>query len=736
MAIQGNQTISEVNLSKKRKIGMGKPRGRKSIGLKVAISLLVSVLLESGGIVQITLARKGISYPVTKKVTLVDTLHGVVVEDPFRWLERDEAPEVREWEDAQEELTRSILDSLPAHAEILARLKQLWTYPNQGVPERYGNRYFFWRTDGVQDHWVFCVQESLGGKSKVLIDPNGLSKEKSLSLDYAQPSEDGELVAYGLSEEGRENPVLRVLKVKTGEVLPDSLGGWRQGGVSWTHDNKGFFYSRNPMPGSVPQGDEVYYRQVYYHRLGARPSEDLLIFSYPEKKEVWCGVSVSEDGRYLLAYAAFGKGNELWVKDLLQGGDFLPIATGFENSYTGSIIEGKLILQTDWKAPHGRVFLVDLTNRARENWKEIIPEQDDVLEDCEPIAGKLYVLYTHNTYTRLQIFTLEGEFKREIKLPTLGSARVYGRWKGKEVFVTFSSFAFPPVIYRYDFDRDTLEEFYRAPIKADVSDVVVKQVWYKSKDGTQIPMYILYKKDIVLDDKNPTLLVGYGGFRISMKPYFSSNLILWLERGGVYALPAIRGGGEFGEQWHRAGMLGNKQNVFDDFIAAAEWLIRNHYTAPERLAIRGGSNGGLLVGAVEVQRPELFKAVICQVPLLDMLRYHLFSIARYWIAEYGCAENPEQFKYLLAYSPYHNVREGVGYPATLIVAGAKDARVDPMHARKMTARLQEATSGDGPILLSIRRKSGHGVEMAKSRAMKEEADIWTFLMWQLGMLEN
>ncbi len=708
--------------------------------MEAAICLLLSVVLGTIAIIPKVTAQpipeKRILHPETRRETVVDTLHGTIVKDPYRWLEQGDSPEVKEWEDTQDGLTRSRLDSLPIRKEVLARLKELWTYPNQGVPSKYGERYFFWRTDGVQERWVFCVQESLGGESKVLIDPNGLSEEKTISLDYAQPSEDGEWVAYGLSEEGTENPVLRILDVNTEEILPDSLGGWRQGGVSWAHDNKGFFYCRYPTPGSVPKGDEVYYRKVYYHRLGAPTSEDSLIFEYPEKKEVWCGASVSEDGRYLTAYANLGGKNELYIKDLSKGGDFVPIVTGFKNSYWGSIIEGKLILQTDWNAPHNRVFSVNLNNPARKKWIEIIPEQKDVLRYCNPIAGRLYTVYSHNTYTRLKIYTLRGEYVRELKLPTLGAAGVHGRWRDKNIFVTFSSFAFPPVIYRYDFKRDTLEEFFRPPIRADVSDIVVKQVWHKSKDGTQIPMYVIHNRGIVLDGTNPTLLTGYGGFRISMRPQFSSNLIFWLEKGGVYTLPGIRGGYEFGEQWHKAGMLDKKQNVFDDFIAAAEWLIKNGYTNPEKLAISGGSNGGLLVGAVEVQRPELFKAVICQAPLLDMLRYHLFSVARYWITEYGSAEDPKQFKYLLAYSPYHNMKVGARYPATLLVAGTKDARVDPMHARKMTARLQHATTGDGPILLSLRRKSGHGVEMAKSRAMSEEADVWTFLMWQLGMIRD
>lgn len=712
-------------------------KGRKGLMMEVAICLLVLVMLGMVVIIakaQQPVSEKRILYPETKRETVVDTLHGTIVKDPYRWLEQGDSLKVKKWENAQDGLTRSILDSLPIRKEVLARLKGLWTYPNQGVPSKYGGRYFFWRTDGVQERWVFCVQETLGGEYRVLIDPNILSEEKTISLDYAQPSENGEWVAYGLSEEGTENPVLHILDVSTGEILPDSLGGWRQEGVSWTHDNKGFFYNRNPAPGSVPQGDEVYYRKVYYHRLGAPTNEDSLIFEYPEKKEVWCGASVSEDGRYLMAYANLGGKNELYVKDLSIGGDFVPIITGFENTYWGSVIEGKLILQTNWNAPHNRVFSVNLDKPARKNWREIIPEQEDVLRYCSPTAGRLYAVYSYNTYAKVKVFTLRGEYVRELKLPTLGAAGVHGRWRDKEIFVTFSSFAFPPAIYRYDFKKGSLEEFFRPPIRADVSDIIVKQVWYRSKDGTEIPMYVIHNRGIALDGGNPTLLSGYGGFRVSMRPHFSSNRIIWLERGGVYALPGIRGGYEFGEEWHKAGMLENKQNVFDDFIAAAKWLIKNGYTNPEKLAISGGSNGGLLVGAVEVQRPELFKAVICQVPLLDMLRYHLFSVARYWITEYGSAEDPDQFKYLYKYSPYHNVKEGVRYPATFIVAGGKDARVDPMHSRKMTVRLQQATSGRAPILLSIRRKSGHGLEMTRSRAINEAADVWTFLMWQLGMM--
>jgi prolyl oligopeptidase len=683
-----------------------------------------------------TVSLLGIRYPETRREAVIDTLHGIPVADPYRWLEDGDSPEVQAWEDAQNSLTRSVLDSLPVRAEVLARVKELWTYPEQTAPARYGSRYFFWRTDGVQERWAFCVQETLGGSYRVLIDPNTLSERSDVSLSYAAPSEDGNWVAYGLSEEGTEDPVLHVMNVNTREVLPDSVGGWRQAGVSWTHDNAGFFYTRKPAPGTVPDGDEFYYRRVYYHAIGTLASEDLLVFGYPQRREASCGAEVSEDGRHLLVSVWFGIGNELYLRDLQGSGDFVPITTGFEHYYHGTILDGKLVLRTDEGAPRGHVFSVDVHAPAAANWKEIIPEQDDVLRHLNAVDGKLYAAYSHDTYTRLKVFSLEGEFLRGIDLPTVGSAAVSGRWKGRDVFVAFSSFAFPRTIYRYQFESDTLTELFRPSVEADFSDVVTKLVWYESKDGTSIPMYVMHERGLTLDGSNPTILSGYGGFRSSIAPYFSPRRMVWLERGGVIARPGIRGGAEFGEEWHRAGMLENKQNVFDDFIAAAEWLIDNRYTSPQRLALSGGSNGGLLVGAVGVQRPELFRAVWCGVPLLDMLRYHRFSIARYWIGEYGSAEDPEQFTYLYAYSPYHNVKEGVEYPATLIDVGSRDARVDPMHGRKMAATLQQGTTGDGPIILSVRRESGHGVEMAKSRRMEEVADLYTFLMWQLGMLDE
>jgi prolyl oligopeptidase len=674
-------------------------------------------------------------YPAARREAVTDTLHGMPVADPYRWLENSDSPDVVAWEDAQNVLTRSVLDSIPARSEILARVRELWSHPDQSPPMKYGERHFFWRTDGFQERWVFCVQETLGSSWRVLIDPNALSEKRDVSLSYAAPSEDGNLVAYGLSEEDTENPVLHVLDVNTARTLPDTVAGSRQDGVSWTHDGAGFFYSRNPAPGTVPEGDEVYYRKVYYHALGSPASDDALVFEYPGKKEAWCGADVSEEGRYLLVHVFFGVGNELYVKDLEAGGEFLPVVTGFDHTWVGAVIGTTLLLQTDWNAPRGRVLAVDLDRPAREHWQELVPEGDDVLEGFALAAGRLYLTYSHNTYARLEVLAVDGTLRREIRLPTAGSARVSGRWKGDEAFISFSSLAFPRAIYRYDFGADSLVEFFRPPIAADFSDMLAGLVWYDSKDGTRIPMYLIHRRGIPLDGTNPTLLSGYGGFRAGIAPRFSATRAVWLERGGVLALPGLRGGSEFGEEWHRAGMLENKQNVFDDFIAAGEWLVANGYTSPEKLAISGGSNGGLLVGAVEVQRPDLCKAVWCGSPLLDMVRYHLFSVARYWIGEYGSSEDPTEFKYLYAYSPYHNVADGVAYPATLVGIGSRDARTDPMHARKMVAALQHATVGDGPILLSVRRESGHGVEMAKTRAMNEVADRYAFLMWQLGVVE-
>ncbi len=494
--------------------------------------------------------------------------------------------------------------------------------------------------------------------------------------------------------------------------------------LSVDKDDKGFFIL-------LPTCEKV-----YLHKLGENPENDELIFQRPDMKELGFGMQISNDDRYLVIYGYLGSSrkNEVYFKDLNNHGEIDTLISGFNNYYEGDIIDSILYLRTNENAPNFKIIAINLKNPNPDSAKEIISESDDMLSSFAIINNMLVVKYLHNAHSRVKIFDINGSFIKELEFPTLGSVgKPTGRWKDDEMFLSFSSFTYPRTIYRYDFNTGVLTEIYRDPVKVDPSGYVTKQVWYNSKDGTPVSMFIVHKEGMNLNGNNPALLTGYGGFTINETPYFSSSNYIWLENGGIFCLPNLRGGGEYGEKWHRDGMLENKQNVFDDFIAAAEWLISQGYTSPEKLAIRGGSNGGLLVGAALVQRPDLFKAVICSVPLLDMVRYHKFLIARYWIPEYGSSEDPEQFEYIYAYSPYHHVVKGTAYPAVFLKAGESDMRVHPSHARKMAAALQNATSSEAPILLDIERKTGHGQGQPISMQIEKYADNYAFLFWQLGI---
>ncbi len=677
-----------------------------------------------------------ITYPSTRTVNVIDTLHGVPVADPYRWLEPSDSPEVGKWTDQENALTRSLLDAQPSREKIKERIKELWDYPRTSAPARYGKRYFFSKNSGLQNQAVLYVRDGLDGEPKVLIDPNTFSTDGTLAMDWKYISYDGSMIAYGVSASGSEDATLRVMNVNTGEVLPLEITRCKYASVAWEKDNSGFFYTRLPILGTVASGDENYHQRLYYHKMGTELSADSLVYERPEQKELGIGVGMSEDYRYLIiqVYAGTGQTNEVYYMDLTKRDGIQPIVTGFKSSYTCQIADDKIYIHTRENAPNFKVMVADMSDPRQGNWKELIPEGADALQDVRLINHSLVLQYLHNAYSILRVHGLDGKQISEIPLPTMGDVSgVSGRWDDPLMFFGFSSFAYAPTIMKYDM-RDGKPVIYeQSPVKFDPELYETKQVWYPSKDGTKISMFIISKKGLKLDGNNPTLLYGYGGFSINMTPYFSATLLLWLDHGGVYALTNLRGGNEYGENWHQAGMLAKKQNVFDDFIAAAEWLIANKYTSKEKLAIEGASNGGLLVGAVMVQRPDLFKAVICDVPLLDMIRYQLFLIARFWVPEYGSSEDSSQLKYLLAYSPYHNIKKGVSYPATLIKAGESDGRVDPAHARKFAAALQSANGGTNPALLLIERKAGHGQGKPIGMQMDDVADTWSFLFWQLGM---
>ncbi|WP_211197669.1 prolyl oligopeptidase family serine peptidase [Pyrinomonas methylaliphatogenes] len=665
-------------------------------------------------------------------------MHGVEIVDPYLWLEDGESGRVRRWTEEQNAWTRAHLDALPKREEIKRRLGELLSIGNISPPVPRKGRYFYTRREGQQNQPILYVRDGLHGRDRVLIDPNGLSPDGTVALDWWYPSPDGKLLAYGLSRNGDERSTLYILDVDTGRNLTEAIPNTRAASVAWLPDSSGFFYTRFPAPGSVPKGEENYHRRVFLHKLGTDPTKDEEIYRREERPSEWPSVELSRDGRWLLISVGRGwAANDLYIRDLRrEDARLIPVAEGREAIFDGAVIGDKLYIRTTEGAPHGRILVVDAANPRRDAWREVVPESAAAtIESFAIIGGKIFVNRLERASSRLSVYTLDGKLEDELKLPTLGSiGGVTGEEDGTEAFFGFSSFAFPPTVYRYDLrgKRTDRWESVEAP-GVDPRSVEVKQVFYPSKDGTRVSLFLVYRKDLRFDGDRPTLLYGYGGFNISLTPSFNRGLYLWLEHGGVYAVANLRGGGEYGEEWHRAGMLERKQNVFDDFIAAAEHLIRERVTNPKRLAIQGGSNGGLLVAAALTQRPDLFRAVVCQVPLTDMLRYHRFLIAKLWIPEYGSADDPQQFKYLYAYSPYHRVRKGERYPATLITTAESDTRVDPLHARKFAAALQAANASENPILLRVETKAGHGAGKPLSKQLEEATDIWSFLFWRLGL---
>ncbi|MCP4229378.1 MAG: S9 family peptidase [bacterium] len=524
------------------------------------------------------------------------------------------------------------------------------------------------------------------------------------------------------------------MDVDTGEILPDTLRGQKQIYASWLPDNEGFYYYAKPLPGEVPLGEEKYWTAAYYHKLGTDAEEDIKVFYHDEVKEYFHYATVSEDGKYAVYYRATFNSNEVFFKEIGSDGPLTSLATGFDAEYRVDIIDDSIYIVTDSEAPMFKTFVTDIGKPEREHWREFIPEDNNArLNYLVPVAGRLYAVYEEKAHTVIRVFDGDGGYLRDVALPILGNATVSGLWSKTEVWVNFTSFTYPHTYFRYDFDDDILMEYWRYPIEVDVDSFTAEQVWYDSKDGTPVSMFLIHRKDLKRNGNNPVLLTGYGGFNNSITPYFSGLNVAWLEAGGMIAKPNLRGGGEYGREWHEAGMREKKQNVFDDFIAAAEWLIADGYTCPGKLAIRGGSNGGLLVGAVTVQRPELFAVVSCTVPLLDMIRFHKFDFANVWTEEYGSPDDPDDFKYIYKYSPYHNVVDGADYPAMMITASENDARVNPLHARKMIARMQESDPDGEPILYRIQRDSGHGYGTTLSALIEQYAEEYAFLMYRLGM---
>jgi prolyl oligopeptidase len=672
-----------------------------------------------------------------------DYFHGTKVVDNYRWLEDGTSLETQKWVAEEMAYTRDMLDPLPGREAIHKRLTELLSIGSVGVPQIGGKYYFYTHREGMQNQPVLYVREGIEGKDRVLVDANQLSADGTVALDWFDPSEHGKYLVYGTSQSGSEMSTLHILETATGKLLPDTIERTRAASIAWMPDNSGFYYTRYPKKGDVPEGQEMYNRRVFYHELGTDPETDTKIFGEGRDPEDWPSVNLDNDGRLLLITVAQGwTKSELFLMDLKKGTPPTRITIGKNFLYSGSVYNGRLYIVTNEDAPRYRMFMAEAGNYEHDDWKEIIPQTDAVLQGAAAWGGKIFAQYEQNASSQLKIFDLNGTKLRDLGLPALGTVfGSSGKWNHDEIFYGFQSFTFPPTIYRYD-SKSGANATEWAKVDApsiDPAAYEVAQEWCTSKDGARVPMFIVYKKGLKKDGKNPTLLTAYGGFNVSLTPAFSRSAYLWMEHGGVYAVANLRGGAEFGEDWHRAGMLDKKQNVFDDMIAAAEHLISEKYTDKDHLAIQGGSNGGLLMGAMITQRPDLFRAVVCQVPLLDMLHYQDFQIAKLWIPEYGSAENPAQFKWLYAYSPYHHVKAGTEYPAILFMTADTDTRVDPMHAKKMAALMQaEAKNGSSrtrPILLRIESKAGHGAGKPVTKQIEEFTDMYEFLFWQLGVKE-
>ena len=696
--------------------------------------------------------------PVAEIKPVADMFHGTRVVDNYRWLENGNSAATQQWVAQEMAYTRGVLDHLAGRDAIQKRLTELLSIGSVTPPILAGHHYFYTRREGMQNQPILYVRDDFREKTKesrasekaegpdrVLVDANQLAADGTIALDWYQPSENGKYVAYGTSPSGSEMSTLHIIETKTGTLLPDTIERTRAASVAWKLDNSGFYYTRYPKKGDVPAGQEMYNRHVFYHSLGDDPGQDdQPIFGEGRDPEDWPSVSLSNDGRWLLINVSQGwTKSELFLMDLKKGTPPTRVTTGKDFLYGGEVYNDKLYITTNEDAPRYRVFVVDVGNYDRSAWKEIIPQSDAVLQGVAVFGGKLFAQYEQNATSQLKIFDLDGKKLTDLALPAIGSIfGTTGRWDRNELFYGFQSFTFAPTIYRYDLKDGSTSLWTKVDAPSiDPSAYEVHQEWFNSKDGTHVPMFIVHKKGLRSEmektGKNPTLLTAYGGFNVSLTPTFSRTAYLWMEHGGIYAVANLRGGAEFGEDWHRAGMLDKKQNVFDDMIAAAEHLIAEKYTDKNHLAIQGGSNGGLLMGAMITQRPDLFRAVVCQVPLLDMLHYQDFQIAKLWIPEYGSSENPDQFKWLYAYSPYHHVQPGTEYPAILFMTADTDTRVDPMHAKKMAAEMQaEAKNGSSrtrPILLRIESKAGHGAGKPVTKQIEEFTDIYSFLLWQLGV---
>lgn len=677
------------------------------------------------------------NYPETRKDTVVDDYFGTKIADPYRWLEDDNSEETKKWVEAENDFTFAYLNKIPFKDKIKKRLEEIWNYEKVSAPSKKGNYYYFYKNDGLQNQYVLYRTKELGKKAEVFLDPNTFSKDGTVSLGGVSFTKDGSLVAYQISEGGSDWRKVIILNAETKKQSEDTLYDIKFSGLAWRGD-EGFYYSSydKPKEGSRLSGLTQYHK-LYFHKLGTPQKEDKLIFGGNEQKRRYIGAYLTEDQRFLVISAAEStSGNELYIKDLsAKNSKIIPVMTGFDSDIGIVDNEGsKLFISTNYKAPNNRLVEVDASEPQAQNWKDVIPETENVLS-VNTGGGYIFASYMVDVKSQVIQYDYNGNKIREVKLPAIGTVYGFGAKKDdEELYYTFTSFTYPSTIFKYDIEKGKSELYWKPNIKFNPDDFETKQVFYNSKDGTKVPMFIVYKKGIELNGKNPTYLYAYGGFNISLKPGFDLRKLVWLENGGIYAQPNLRGGGEYGEKWHKAGTKMNKQNVFDDFIAAAEYLFKEKYTTSNYMAIAGGSNGGLLIGAVMTQRPDLAKVALPAVGVMDMLRYHKFTAGAGWASDYGTSEESEEmFKYLLNYSPLHSIKDSVNYPATLITTADHDDRVVPAHSFKFAATLQEKAKSNNPLLIRIETNAGHGAGTPTSKQIEQIADKFAFAWYNMGI---
>lgn len=696
-----------------------------------------TILLLSGIMVMsCTPQQKKLTYPKAEKVDTVDVYFGTEVADPYRWLENDTSAATAAWVEAENKVTNEYLAQIPFRKQLLERLTNLANYEKIGAPFKKHGKYYFYKNDGLQNQSVLYVQDSLEGEPRVFLDPNKLSDDGTVALTGLSFSHDGKYAAYTISRSGSDWTEIYVLDTVTGQLLDDHIEWAKFTGAAWQGD--GFYYSAYDAPVKGKEFSNVNENhKVYYHKIDTPQTEDKLIYQNPAYPKRFYYTGTSEDERILFVYeSGAGRGNNLFIKDLKKANaPFIQLTTDFDYQYSPiEVIDNNVYIFTNYGAPKNRIMVADINNPKLENWKELIPEMESVLSSAEVIGGKLFLTYDKDASNHAYVYSQKGEHMHEIKLPSLGSVGFSGTKDDKECFFVFTSFTTPGTIYKYDMDKNSYE-LYRAPkVEFNSDDFVTEQAFFPSKDGIMIPMFLTYKKDLERNGNNPVFLYGYGGFGISLNPGFTTSRIPFLENGGIYAQVNLRGGSEYGEEWHIAGTKMQKQNVFNDFISAAEYLINNKYTNPDKIAIVGGSNGGLLVGACMTQRPDLFKVAIPQVGVMDMLRYHKFTIGWNWASDYGTSEDSqEMFEYLKGYSPLHNLKPGTKYPATMVTTADHDDRVVPAHSFKFAATLQECNDGTNPTIIRIDSKAGHGAGKPMAKVLEEQADIYGFIMYNLKM---